>query len=158
MANIYLFNINNRNTKTMREICSKLKKKSPEQYHSGVFILNIEHPSHLSLLFLLFVDLERVNVCWDTVYSVFFPYMGTYYPSVILCSRAFLALFPIRTTWWINEKQNTLRLQGDIKVRYERLNKYERLIPPRRQNCASFDFQINVDTFLGLCKEKLEGV
>ena len=30
-ADIYLFNVNNENTKTMREICSKLAVKAPER-------------------------------------------------------------------------------------------------------------------------------
>ena len=55
-AGIYLFKVNNRNTRTRREICSKLTIKTPEQCHwlcSGVFIVNFEHISHLVLVFLL---------------------------------------------------------------------------------------------------------
>ena len=46
---IYLFNVNNRNTKKSCEICSKLIIKTPElrQWrHSGVFIVNFEHILH----------------------------------------------------------------------------------------------------------------
>ena len=42
---IYLFKVNNRSTRTMREICSKLTKKTPEWHHwcsSGVFIVNFK--------------------------------------------------------------------------------------------------------------------
>ena len=55
-ADIYLLKVNNRNTRTRREICSKLTIKITErrQWHRfGVFIVNFEHISHLSLVFLL---------------------------------------------------------------------------------------------------------
>ena len=44
-----LFKVNNENTKTMCEICSKLKAKTPERCQcrcSGVFIVNFEQISH----------------------------------------------------------------------------------------------------------------
>ena len=53
---IYLLKVNNRNTKTRSEICSKLTIKIPERRHwrrSGIFIVNFEHISHLVLEFLL---------------------------------------------------------------------------------------------------------
>ena len=46
----------NRNTRTRREIYSKLITKTPERCHwrrSGVFIVNFEHRPHLVLVFLL---------------------------------------------------------------------------------------------------------
>ena len=46
-AGIYLLKVNNRNTRTRCEICSKLTIKT------GVFIVNFEHISHLVLVFLL---------------------------------------------------------------------------------------------------------
>ena len=47
-ANIYLFKVNNRNTRKRREICSKLTIKTPKRrQHSGVFIVNFEHILHL---------------------------------------------------------------------------------------------------------------
>ena len=52
----YMFKINNGNTITRFEICSKLTKKTPERRQwrrSGVFIVNFEHISHLVLVFLL---------------------------------------------------------------------------------------------------------
>ena len=48
-ANTYLFKVNNRNSKKKCEICSKLTIKMVEQ-HSGVFIVNVEHISHLFLV------------------------------------------------------------------------------------------------------------
>ena len=56
LANIYLFQVNNRNNRKSCEICSKLTIKTPEQRQwsrSGVFIVNFEHNSHLFLVFLL---------------------------------------------------------------------------------------------------------
>ena len=41
-ANIYMFIVNNSNTRKMCEICSKLTIKSPQR-HSTVFIVNFEH-------------------------------------------------------------------------------------------------------------------
>ena len=55
-AGIYLLKVNNRNTRTWSEICSKLIIKTPEWRHwrrSGVFTVNIEHISHLVLVFQL---------------------------------------------------------------------------------------------------------
>ena len=55
-AGNYMFKVNNRNTRTRREICSKLTIKIPEgrqMRRSGTFILNFEHISHLVLVFLL---------------------------------------------------------------------------------------------------------
>ena len=45
---IYIFKVNNINTRTKFEICSKLTIKTP-----GVFIVNLEYISHLVLVFLL---------------------------------------------------------------------------------------------------------
>ena len=51
----YMFIVNNKNIRTKFEICSKLTK-TPERRqwrHSGIFIVNVEHISHLVLVFLL---------------------------------------------------------------------------------------------------------
>ena len=50
-----IFKVSNRNTKTRCEICSKLIIKTSERRHcrrSGVFIVDLEHISHLFLVFL----------------------------------------------------------------------------------------------------------
>ena len=55
-AGIYLLKVNNRNTRTKCEICSKLTIKTSERRHwrrPGVFIVNFEHISQLVLVFLL---------------------------------------------------------------------------------------------------------
>ena len=54
--NVYLFEVDNRNTRKRYDICSKLTIKTPERGHwccSGVFIVNFEHVSYLFLGFLL---------------------------------------------------------------------------------------------------------
>ena len=54
-AGSYMFKVNNRNTRTRCEICSKLTIKTPERRQwsrSGVFIVNFEHNSYLALVFL----------------------------------------------------------------------------------------------------------
>ena len=53
-AGIYLFKVNNGNTRTTCETCSKLTIKIPKRRHcrrSGVFIVNFEHISHIVLVF-----------------------------------------------------------------------------------------------------------
>ena len=55
-VNIYLFKINNRNTRKRCQKCLKLTIKTPERrhwYHFGVFIVNFEHISHLFAVSLL---------------------------------------------------------------------------------------------------------
>ena len=52
---IYMFKVNNRNTRARCEICSKLTIKT------GVFIFNFKHISHLSFSF---VNFEHVNAGW----------------------------------------------------------------------------------------------
>ena len=62
---IYPLKVNNRNTRTRCETCSKLTIKTPEQrqwHPSGVFIANFEHISHLVLVI---VNFEHVNGDWD---------------------------------------------------------------------------------------------
>ena len=54
-ADIYLLKVNNRNTRTRCEICSKLTIKIPERRQCrrcGIVIANFEHISHLVLEFL----------------------------------------------------------------------------------------------------------
>ena len=56
-ADIYLFTVNNRNTRARCEIPLKLTIKTLERRNLrrfGVFIVNFEHISYLVLVFLLF--------------------------------------------------------------------------------------------------------
>ena len=62
----YMFKVNNRNTRTRCEICSKLTIKTPERrhwHHSVVFIVNFElnFPPYSSVSILNF---EHVNAYW----------------------------------------------------------------------------------------------
>ena len=52
-AGIYLFKVNNGNTRALCEIYSKLTIKTPErrQWRSGVFIINFEQISHIAMVF-----------------------------------------------------------------------------------------------------------
>ena len=55
-AGTYMFNVNNRNTRTRYEICSKLAIKTPQRRQwrlSDIFIVYFEYISHFVLLFLL---------------------------------------------------------------------------------------------------------
>ena len=59
-AYIYLFKVNNRNSRKGCQICEKVIIKTPErrQLHPGIFIVNFEHISHLFLVFQL-VTLDK---------------------------------------------------------------------------------------------------
>ena len=67
-AGIYMLQVNNRNTRTRCEICSKLTIKIPErrQWHrSGAFIFNFEHISHFTTCSSVsIVNLEHVIASW----------------------------------------------------------------------------------------------
>ena len=54
-ASMYLLKVNNRNTRTRCEICSKITINTSERRHwslSGVFLVYFERISHLPLVFL----------------------------------------------------------------------------------------------------------
>ena len=51
-AGNYMIKVNNRNTRTRCEICSKL---TTQQRHSGIFIVNSEHISTMSNMYVLHV-------------------------------------------------------------------------------------------------------
>ena len=56
LTGIYLFKVNNENTRILCEICSELTIKTPERRQwrrSTVFIVNFEQISHILLTFLL---------------------------------------------------------------------------------------------------------
>ena len=71
-ADIYPLKVNNRNTKTRCEICSKLTLKTPERRHwsrSTVFTVNFEHViaswvKTLAVLFFFgnFANIHHINV------------------------------------------------------------------------------------------------
>ena len=67
--------VNNRNTRTMCEICSELTIKIPEQpqwRRSGIFIVKFQHISHLLLVFFI-VNFEQLNADCDVFFEkVFF--------------------------------------------------------------------------------------
>ena len=50
-ANIYLFKVNSKNTKTWSDVCPKLPINTVEG-RFGVFIVNFEHYSHFFSVFL----------------------------------------------------------------------------------------------------------
>ena len=64
-TNIYLFRVNNSNTRKRREICSKLAIMSLQR-RSTVFIVNFEYISYLFTPFssVFTVGFDRLNVCW----------------------------------------------------------------------------------------------
>ena len=56
-ANIYLFKVNSKNTKTWSDVCPKLPINTVE-IRSGVFIVNFENYSHFFSVF-LYLTLDR---------------------------------------------------------------------------------------------------
>ena len=74
---IYMFKVNNRNTRTKCEICSELTIKTSERRHwhrSGVFIVNFEYISHLVLSSVSVVNFEQVIANWINKFSQNWPY------------------------------------------------------------------------------------
>ena len=69
-TNIYLFRVNNSNTRKRREICSKLAIMSLQR-RSTVFIVNFEYISYLFTPFssVSTVGFEQLNVCWVPRYQ-----------------------------------------------------------------------------------------
>ena len=69
-TNIYLFRVNNSNTRKMREICSKFGIMSLQR-HSTVFIVNFEYISNLFIPFssVSTVGFEQANVFWVPLYQ-----------------------------------------------------------------------------------------
>ena len=59
-AGIYMLKVNNKNTRTRCEICSKLTINIPERRRSGIFIVNSEYISNLALVFFFFDNFEHV--------------------------------------------------------------------------------------------------
>ena len=56
-ANIYLFKVNSKSTKTWKDVCPKLPINTPES-RSGAFIDNFENYSHFFSVF-LWLSLDR---------------------------------------------------------------------------------------------------
>ena len=66
---MYLFKVNNRNTRKRCEICPKLTIKTPKRRYrrrSGMFIVNFEHIVHL-FKSVSVVDFEQLNASWEVV-------------------------------------------------------------------------------------------
>ena len=63
-TSIYLLRVNNRNTITRSEICSKLTIKTPERRHwrrSGIFIVNFKNILQLVLVFQLLTLIKEIS-------------------------------------------------------------------------------------------------
>ena len=73
-VNIYLLRVNNRNIRARCEMCSKVTIKTSEQrqwHHSGAFIVNFEHISHLFLVFLL-SSLNMLTIFTKSLHHIYF--------------------------------------------------------------------------------------
>ena len=72
-----MFKVNNRNTRTRCEICSKLTEKHQNDAigrghwrRSGVFIVNFEYISHLASVSI--VNFEQINAGWVATWPLEF--------------------------------------------------------------------------------------
>ena len=79
-AGIYLLKVNNRNTGTRCEICSKLTIKIPERRQWRIFVVNFEHISHLDLVFLLltlniYLPAGNISKHSELIYTTFNCYI-----------------------------------------------------------------------------------
>ena len=89
-VNIYLVKVNSRNTRKKYEKCPKLTIKTPERRHwghSGVFIVNAEHISHLFLVFLLLTLNKKMLAAEDEeiyLVSIYLPPENTSKPKGFL--------------------------------------------------------------------------
>ena len=71
-TNIYMFIVNNSNTRQVCKICSKLRIMSPQR-RSTVFIVNFEHISHFFPPFsnVSIVGFEQINVWLGPTISIY---------------------------------------------------------------------------------------
>ena len=79
-ASMYLLKVNNRNTRTRWDICSKLAIKIPGQYQwhcFGVFTVNFEWISHLDLVFFLKKNFMALFYEWGSTASRLEPLRGS---------------------------------------------------------------------------------
>ena len=91
--NIYLFKVNNRNTRKRCKICSKLMLKTPKRRHwhcSSVFIDNFEHLSHLFLVLLLstisremFSEFIQTLTYWSNIVTVYSQCIWGFWKTLI---------------------------------------------------------------------------
>ena len=73
-AGNYMFKVNNRNTRTRCEICSKLRIKTPERCHwrrSVVFIVNFEQILHLDLMLSFFFNWKSYFIGISQIFRTF---------------------------------------------------------------------------------------
>ena len=126
-----MFTFKNRNSRKRREICSKLTLETPEQYHwrhSGVFIVNFEHISHLFLMFLLLTlnklmlpGLSHVSVVQYSQYLPRFSY--------------FIVFLPPKGSW-------------NKSTKYEKFGKYWPSCTPNRAITNTYFFPCDVLFFI----------
>ena len=113
----YLLKINNRNTRTRCEICSKLAIKTPERCQwcrPGVFIVNFEHIPHFVLVFLLLtLNMSRPTGIIDQliIYSRSEHYWLNYwflYDEVEIIGRF--------SEWWRYISKHLKTFENEIKT------------------------------------------
>ena len=121
---IYLLKVNDRNTRTRCEICLKLAIKTPERrqwYRSGVFIVNFEHISHLTLVFLLLT----LNISgWEYPFSQY-QVLCIYDKSCITCMCIPVSKRNSIPTWKKVSFHNLGRVQADWAERQQQISVYQ---------------------------------
>ena len=95
-VNMYLLQVNNRDSRRKCEICSKLNIKTPERrqcHRSSVFIVNFEHILHIALLFLIVQECIKLT-CADWVFWLKMIVI-TVYTKVIEVTRYIFKLLAV---------------------------------------------------------------
>ena len=115
-ASIHLFKVNNRNTRRMCEICSKLKIKTPER--RPAFILNFQQISHILLVFPLITLNKWLTAgrkpfqrritkatsqqrCWR-YYQILYCKLWDNLTNVLANVHIFKKAFVYLRSWWKN--------------------------------------------------------
>ena len=104
-AGIYMFKVNNWNTRTRCEISSQLTVMTPEGSiwrRSGVFIVNVEHITYLVLGFLLSTLSRKMPPGWKHISDPMQSYWGFIYSRRLLFSVSNLTVISWKTSFSFN--------------------------------------------------------
>ena len=98
LANIYLLKVNNRDTRITFEICKIGLKdiRTRSRHHSGVFIVNFQHISHLLVFLLQTLSMYLFALCDLFYILIVFRFYGfKFYPFLERISTT----YNISTKW-----------------------------------------------------------
>ena len=97
-------------TLKLYEIRSKLTIRTPERHHSGIFVVNFEHISHLFLVLLL----PTLNKSMSPGFMYSETYLGTFRTSIM---KLFAKITPERSKLFLHQKLHHRCLIGSCCIR-----------------------------------------